>query len=102
LQAVEEGGGAPGVHGIGGEAGEDVSDGGLDGGAVLNAVDGEGFGGKDGDHVAGVVVAAVVLVLHSEGTAAVAVAVDVDAPVRLGGMLAEFGIEGHEGTCGSC
>ena len=83
LQAVEEGGGALGVHGVGGEAGEDVADGDLDGGAVLHAVEGEGLVGEDGGHVLGLVVVAGVLVAHGVGAAAVAVFVDVDALVRL-------------------
>ena len=95
LEAVEEGAGAFGVHGVGGEAGENVADGDLDGGAVLNAVEGEGLVGEDGGHVFGPVVVAGVLVAHGVGAAAVAVGVDVDALVGLGWVLTEFGIEGH-------
>jgi hypothetical protein len=95
LEAVEEGAGAFGVHGVGGEAGEDVSDGKLDGGAVLHALEREGLVGEDGGHVFGLVVVAGVLIAHGVGAAAVAVGVDVDALVGLGWALAEFGIEGH-------
>jgi len=95
LEAVEEDAGALDVHLIGGELGEDVADGLLDGGAVLNAFEWEGYVGKDGRHLSGLVVVAGVLVAHGVGAATIAVAVDVDALVELGWFLAEFRIERH-------
>ncbi len=48
LEAVEQESGAAGVEFVGGEAEEDFSDGGLDGGSVFGAGEGEGgFAGAD-------------------------------------------------------
>jgi hypothetical protein len=88
LEAEEEEAGAFGVEVIGGDAGEDLGDGELDGGAVFQYGEGEGFevgvrvaGDADlGDEAAaGVVVEAEVLAAQGGRAAAVAGGVDVAA-----------------------
>ncbi len=90
LEAVEEEAGAAGVELVGGEAEEDFADGGLDGGAVFRAGEGEGgaaglaggagveFGFWDG-FSGGVVVVAEEFVAQGWAAAAVAVGEDVAA-----------------------
>ena len=85
LEAVEEQAGAAGVEVVGGDALEDLADGGLDGGAVLGEGQVEGgaagaAGARVGGGAAGgVVVVAEVLVAERGAAAAVAVGEDVAA-----------------------
>lgn len=83
-EAVEEKAGAGELDGLGGDAGEDVGEGELDGAGVLE--DGEGEDGVFGEDVevfwgsaGGVVVEAEGLVAEGGGAAAVAVGEDVAA-----------------------
>jgi hypothetical protein len=83
LEAVEEQAGVPRVELFGGEALEDESDGGLDGGAVfgegeLERVVGLGLGAT-GATASGVVVVAEVFVAQADGSATVSVVEDVAA-----------------------
>jgi len=106
LEAVKEEAGAAGVELVGGEPVEDLSDGELDGAAVLGKGKGEGggallalghvrhlnHGGGDGSAgVGGVVVEAEVLGAEAGAAAAVAVGEDVAAleAAGLGGRLGD-------------
>jgi hypothetical protein len=85
LEGVEDEAGAAGIDGVGGDAGDDVVEGDLDGGAVLDEGDGDGFeAGVAGGRlvaaaVAGVVVEAEGLAAEGDGAAAEAVDADVAA-----------------------
>ena len=92
LEAVEEQAGAAGVELVGGDALQDAGDGELDGGAVFDEVEVEGFaageggfavaGVLDGDS-GGVVEVAELLVAEAGGAATEAVGFDVAALERL-------------------
>jgi hypothetical protein len=85
LEGVEDEAGAAGIDGVGGDAGDDVVERDLDGGAVLDEGDGDVFvlgvaGGRlVAATVAGVVVEAEGFAAQGDGAAAEAVAADVAA-----------------------
>jgi hypothetical protein len=85
------------VHLVGGEADQDIGDGGLDGLAGFGALDGELVVGEDGRHVGDDVVMAGVGVVRGVGPAADSgFFVDPDALVRFAGFLVELWQERHE------
>jgi hypothetical protein len=90
LEAVEEEAGATGVDVVGGDAAEDLADGGLDGGAVLGVGQVEGGAAaaalaRVGDRAAGgVVVVAELFLTEAWAGAAASVGEDVAALVLLG------------------
>ncbi len=97
LQAVEEFAGAFVVDLVGGEAAEDIVEGEVDGGAVLDGGHFEGFGCGDRDlRLAAVVVMVVAefFVAHAGGAAAAAEGVEVAADVG-GGFVVGSGFCGH-------
>ena len=90
LEGLEEQAGALEIDVVAGQAGGDVGEGFLDGGAVVEAFDEEGVVLDDGGYVVGAVVVAHVLVVHGGGAAAGAVLVGfVHALVRLGWFAIE-------------
>jgi hypothetical protein len=92
LEAVEEEAGAAGVDVVGGDAAEDLADGGLDGGAVFREGQVEGGAAaatlaRVGDRLAGVaVVVAELFLAETWAGAAVSVGEDVAALVLFGGF----------------
>ncbi len=90
LEGVEEESGASGVEVVGGDALDDLADGGLDGGAVLGQWEVEDAeatlagAGVLGWLTSVVVVVAEVFVAETDGAAAAAVGEDVAAPEPLG------------------
>jgi hypothetical protein len=110
LEAVEELTGAFGVEIVGGDAGEDLAEGELDGGAVFEDGDGEGFLGVVGiawdagvgrGAARGVVVVAEGLVAQAGAAAAAAVGVEVAADEAGGvewGLRVGLGFVLHGGT----
>ena len=97
LQAVEEDAGALVVDVAGGEAAEDVVEGDLDGGAVVDGLHFEDAhaAGERGVLEAGAVVV-VAEVLGAECGRAAAVSVGVDVAAEVAAFRVEFGM--HEGT----
>ena len=100
LESVEEDGGAFGVEVSGGEPGEDVEEGDLDGGAVVDGLHAEDAGAA-GERRVGEALAVVVVaeVLGAEGgrAAAVSVGVDVAAEVAAFGVVV-VGVGGVHGV----
>jgi hypothetical protein len=102
LEAEDEEAGALGVELVGGDAGEDLRDGELDGGAVFEDGQGEGFerglrGGADDGAAGGMMVEAEVLAAQGGAAAAAAAGEDVAAlEARLDGLGfgLEFGLHG--------
>jgi hypothetical protein len=103
-EAVQEAAGALVVDLVAGDAGEDLGEGKLDAGAVVDGGQLEdGVVGMDsvvarGGAAGGVVVVAEGLAAQGGGAAAAARGVDVTAEVALDGDLGEFGGVGHRGT----
>jgi hypothetical protein len=97
LEAVEEDAGALVVEVAGGDAAEDVEDGDLDGGAVL---DGLHFEDADAAGEGGVAAGAVVVVaevLGAEGGRAAAVSVGVDVAAEVAAVRVDGGVGVHGG-----
>jgi hypothetical protein len=98
LEDVGEESGALEVHAVRGEAGGEVSEGLLDGGAVGEVRDLEGLVFVDGRDDVVAVGEAHVVVVHGLGAAAAAVVVVVHALVGAGGLAAEVVVGGWHGV----